>query len=181
MPVTLRLFHDGVSSLTSKFNARVKQHADYQSNCAFSDWQGPGSTYKLTKYSENYGRPDPNSKSAARAREAQLSIMTEIRHLCYMIFECAEWKSKDGFAAITFGRLFSIYKNISDKLVGTLLRARKHGFLHFEGEMLYQRRDDHKIIELSSNINSIRARFGERPLVAGGGEVQCKADDSPGR
>lgn len=37
---------------------------------------------------------------------------------------------------------------ISDKCVGILLRARKHGFVYFDGEMLYQRRDDNVIIKL---------------------------------
>lgn len=31
---------------------------------------------------------------------------------------------------------------INDKLVGLLLRARKHKFIDFEGEVLFQRRDD---------------------------------------
>jgi|688.fasta_scaffold2347436_1 hypothetical protein len=31
-----------------------------------------------------------------------------------------------------------IYNTISDKCVGNLLSARKHGFVSFEGEMLYQ-------------------------------------------
>ena len=33
---------------------------------------------------------------------------------------------------------FQLYNAISDKVVGTLLRARKHGYVYFEGEMLYQ-------------------------------------------
>jgi hypothetical protein len=33
-------------------------------------------------------------------------------------------------------------------VVGLLLRARKHGMVTFEGEMLYQRRDEEKIITL---------------------------------
>lgn len=39
-------------------------------------------------------------------------------------------------------------KVISNKVVGILIRARKHGFVDFEGEMLYQRRDDDKVIRL---------------------------------
>lgn len=31
-----------------------------------------------------------------------------------------------------------MYNTISDKCVGNLLGARKHGFVTFEGEMLYQ-------------------------------------------
>ena len=50
--------------------------------------------------------------------------------------------------AITFGRLFDVYSNISNKLVGILMRARKQGIVDFEGEMLWQRRDDHVIITM---------------------------------
>lgn len=171
MPFTLKLYHCGVSGLKDRFDSRAKKHIDYQTNCAFSEWD-KNRPRKISKEDATYGRPDPNSKSAARAQAAQLSIMTEIRYLCDMVHECAEWRAQDGRAAITFGKLFKIYITISDKLVGTLLRARKHGFVDFEGEMLYQRRDDSKVIELTRNINTIRARFGQRPLLTGGGEIQ---------
>ena len=49
---------------------------------------------------------------------------------------------------ITFGRLFQIYTVISNKVVGVLLRARKYGFVTFEGETLFQGRDDNVVITL---------------------------------
>ena len=49
---------------------------------------------------------------------------------------------------VTFGRLFERYTRISNKVVGMLLRARKQNLVHFEGEMLFQRRDDGVIITL---------------------------------
>ena len=51
-------------------------------------------------------------------------------------------------SSINFGRLFEIYTVISNKVVGILLRARKYGFVAFEGEMLFQRKDDHVVITL---------------------------------
>uniref|UniRef100_A0AAY4E7V4 Costars domain-containing protein n=1 Tax=Denticeps clupeoides TaxID=299321 RepID=A0AAY4E7V4_9TELE len=54
----------------------------------------------------------------------------------------------DGRPAVDFGTLFERYVTISDKLVGVLLRARKQGLVHFEGEMLWQGRDDHVVITL---------------------------------
>jgi hypothetical protein len=51
---------------------------------------------------------------------------------------------------IDFKTLFVIYNAISNKLVGLLLRARKTGLVDFEGEMLFQGRDDHKMIKLIS-------------------------------
>ena len=47
-----------------------------------------------------------------------------------------------GQFAIQFGELFEAYTTISNKLVGMLMRARKQGLVVFDGEMLYQRRDD---------------------------------------
>ena len=38
---------------------------------------------------------------------------------------------------------------------------------------VYQRRDDDKVIELARSINTIRARFGQSPLVLGGGVVEA--------
>lgn len=46
---------------------------------------------------------------------------------------------------------------INDKLVGLLLRARKHKFVDFEGEMLFQRRDDDVSIFMLKPIDEIKA------------------------
>ena len=54
--------------------------------------------------------------------------------------------------AIKFKNLFSIYTKISNKLVGLLLRARKHNYLEFEGEVLFQGRDDETLIKLINEI-----------------------------
>uniref|UniRef100_A0A672MK88 Actin-binding Rho-activating protein-like n=1 Tax=Sinocyclocheilus grahami TaxID=75366 RepID=A0A672MK88_SINGR len=54
----------------------------------------------------------------------------------------------DGRVSVRFGMLFERYVTISNKLVGVLLRARKQGLVHFEGEMLWQGRDDGVLITL---------------------------------
>lgn len=54
---------------------------------------------------------------------------------------------------IKFKELFELYKVISNKIVGLLLRARKYGLVKFEGEMLYQGRDDNVIITMDPNVN----------------------------
>lgn len=92
----------------------------------------------------------PGSKTEARGIKAHESIEDEIRVLCQVIEENGI-PTADGFTEIKFGELFRLYQVISNKVVGLLIRARKHGFVEFEGEMLYQRRDDHVIIKL---INS---------------------------
>lgn len=45
-----------------------------------------------------------------------------------------------------------------------LMRARKHGLLTFEGEMLFQRRDDHVLVELLQPITEIRKAAGLPPV-----------------
>jgi len=67
--------------------------------------------------------------------------------LCSVIEEHGK-PIENGLAEIQFGELFRLYQVISNKVVGVLIRARKHGYVEFEGEMLYQKRDDHVIIKL---------------------------------
>lgn len=55
-------------------------------------------------------------------------------------------RQADGSYVIKFGKLFNAYTRISDKVVGMLVRARRHGFVKFEGEMLYQRQDEDVLI-----------------------------------
>ena len=72
--------------------------------------------------------------------------MKEINECCGIIKDYGR-EVNDGWI-ITFHHIFSIYVAISDKVVGLLLRARKHGLVDFEGEMLFQGRDNDKIIKL---------------------------------
>lgn len=49
-----------------------------------------------------------------------------------------------------------IYVHISDKVVGLLLRARKHKLVDFEGEILFQRRDVDVPIMMLMDMKGIR-------------------------
>lgn len=89
----------------------------------------------------------PGSKTEARGLRAHENIEDEIRVLCQVIEEHGT-PITGAIAEIKFGDLFKLYQVISNKVVGVLIRARKHGFVEFEGEMLYQRRDDNVIIRL---------------------------------
>jgi len=62
-------------------------------------------------------------------------------------------RDENGNIYVYFGRLFERYAKISTNLVGYLIRARKRGWLDFEGEMLWQRRDDDVIITLSDEYS----------------------------
>ena len=49
---------------------------------------------------------------------------------------------------ITFGELFILYQDISDTLVGILMRAKKYKKLFYDGQMLFQGMHNHVIIQL---------------------------------
>ncbi|XP_076056262.1 uncharacterized protein LOC143034205 [Oratosquilla oratoria] len=169
MPVNLRLFHSGVGDMANLFNKKYEEHKTSQLENPFSEWEGAGlNKRRLSREDASYGRPKEGSLSERRSQAAQQHLLQETKFLLENIWDCAQWKHPDGRAAITFGKVFNLYRGISDKVVGTLLRARRHGYLHFEGEMLYQGRDEDKVIELTKNINTIRARFGQPPLPNGG-------------
>ncbi|XP_077207789.1 actin-binding Rho-activating protein [Paroedura picta] len=104
-------------------------------------------TTRLHKGDEGYGRPKEGTKTAERAKRAEAHIYREMKDLCFIIRTMASFR-RDGKAQVTFGDLFERYVRISDKVVGILMRARKHGMVSFEGEMLWQGRDDNVIITL---------------------------------
>uniref|UniRef100_A0A914WH46 Costars domain-containing protein n=1 Tax=Plectus sambesii TaxID=2011161 RepID=A0A914WH46_9BILA len=106
------------------------------------------------KTDPSYGRPEAGSATERRGIKAGNHVGHEILQVCEVIDTAGE--AVEGYKMVTFGHLFGVYSRISDKLVGMLLRARKYGLVHFEGEMLYQRQDDHKIITLLKPIDAIR-------------------------
>ena len=104
-----------------------------------------------------YGKPVEGSKTAARGKQAHQRISNEIVELCAVIEDNGLKAAADNVTAtITFGRLFDIYTVISNKVVGVLLRARKYGFVAFEGETLFQRRDDNVIISLLMPTSKVK-------------------------
>uniref|UniRef100_A0A3Q3WJ30 Actin-binding Rho-activating protein n=1 Tax=Mola mola TaxID=94237 RepID=A0A3Q3WJ30_MOLML len=102
---------------------------------------------RLQKGQEGYGHPKEGTKTAERAKRAEQHIHREIDDMCYVIRTMVD-PDPDGKTRVTFGQLFDRYVRISDKVVGILMRARKHGKVAFEGEMLWQGQDDGVIITL---------------------------------
>jgi len=107
---------------------------------------------KLNKEDPNYGKPVEGSKTEKRGKHAAQLLANEIKMLCSFIKQYGK-EQEDGSVGITFGELFQLYKGISNKVVGLLIRARKHGLVKFEGEMLFQSRDDHVFITLIREPN----------------------------
>jgi hypothetical protein len=95
----------------------------------------------------SYGKPVEGSKTELRGKQAAQLLANEIKLLCEIIKKHGS-QQEDGLTVITFKELFELYKVISNKVVGLLIRARKYGLVKFEGEMLYQGRDDKVIITL---------------------------------
>ncbi|CAN9512193.1 unnamed protein product [Ophioblennius macclurei] len=102
---------------------------------------------RLRKGDEGYGRPKDGSKTAARGDRAHKHIHREMEEMVWIIRDMG-LKDRHGRITISFGRLFDRYVKISDKVVGILLRCRKHKMLDFEGEMLWKGQDDDVVITL---------------------------------
>ncbi|KAI4465157.1 striated muscle activator of rho-dependent signaling-related [Holotrichia oblita] len=117
---------------------------------------------------DEYGRPEKGSLSESRGFKATAQVCKEMLELCEMISLYGEplftplENPNDPRKVISFGDLFTLYTIISDKLVGMLLRARKHKIVDFEGECLFQRRDDHVPIILLKPIEHIREEFQKK-------------------
>lgn len=105
--------------------------------------------------SADYGKPIEGSKTEYRGKQAGVHISAEVVELCEII-ETIGHRLPDGTFGVTFGALFETYTRISNKLVGMLMRGRKQKLLDFEGEMLFQRRDDDVIIRLLRPPNELR-------------------------
>ncbi|NXY85291.1 ABRA protein, partial [Alcedo cyanopectus] len=141
--------HGPVNSLKGRWQEWAERHIMSQKLNPFSDEfdHELAMATRLHKGDQGYGRPREGTKTAARAKKAEAHIQREIRDMCFIIQSMARPRP-DGKIQVTFGELFDRYVRISDKVVGILLRARKHGLVDFEGEMLWQGRDDNVVITL---------------------------------
>ncbi|XP_062140440.1 probable serine/threonine-protein kinase kinX isoform X2 [Drosophila sulfurigaster albostrigata] len=144
------------------FNNQATQHKQSQLLNPFSH-DGRATSPKPTFSKDQYGKPLAGSLTEMRGQKANMHVMKEMLELCQIIdSEGYQVKDEPSMRVIPFGELFNIYNYISDKVVGILLRARKHKLLEFEGEMLYQRRDDDVPIFLLRPIKQIRQELNEK-------------------
>ncbi|XP_056330718.1 actin-binding Rho-activating protein-like [Danio aesculapii] len=134
-----------VKGLTQNWQKWSNEHCENQKKNPFSN--GMVTPPQIQRGQEGYGRPLEGSKTEQRGKDAHFLMNREVTELCQVIREIGQ-SGDDGRTAVRFGTLFERYVNISNKLVGVLLRARKQGLVHFDGEMLWQGRDDGVIITL---------------------------------
>ncbi|KAJ8400867.1 hypothetical protein AAFF_G00392210 [Aldrovandia affinis] len=138
-----------MGDLKSKWALWSQQHMESQKLNPFSeefDYEHAMAT-RLQKGQDGYGKPKEGSKTAERGDRAQKHVHKEMEEMCYIIRDMGK-VDKDGRIYMTFGRLFDRYVKISDKVVGILLRCRKHRMVDFQGEMLWKGQDDNVIVTL---------------------------------
>ncbi|XP_073436882.1 actin-binding Rho-activating protein-like [Dendrobates tinctorius] len=138
-----------ISDLRKEWQLRSEEHMEKQRLNPFSDDfdHQHAMDIRLRKGDKGYGRPEQGSKTEQRGKRALQHVHKEIDEMCLIIRDMGV-RGRDGRIRVTFGRLFDAYVRISDKVVGILLRSRKHGRLDFEGEMLWQGVHDNVIITL---------------------------------
>ncbi|XP_014093497.1 calphotin isoform X2 [Bactrocera oleae] len=156
MPADVMAQDSSLSSKVAMFNKQTQQHQQQQLLNPFSTANGRVSP-KPTFSKDEYGKPLAGSLTEMRGQKANMHVLREMLELCQIIdSEGYNVKDEPKMRVIPFGELFNIYNYISDKVVGILLRARKHKLLDFEGEMLFQRRDDDVPVFLLKPIRDIR-------------------------
>ncbi|KAM7420353.1 hypothetical protein PAMA_014865 [Pampus argenteus] len=144
-----------VKCLKDNWQKWSDEHQEYQKHNPFSHNTRP-IVVVPQRGQDDYGRPLQGSMTEQRGKDAHTHISREVQELCEVIRNIGEQRDKDGAGSSTngkvitveFGKLFEHYVTISNKLVGILLRARKQRLVDFEGEMLWQGKDDHVLITL---------------------------------
>lgn len=98
-----------------------------------------------------------------RGMKANIQVYQEMIELCQVINDAGRpVPDEPELREISFGELFTIYVHINDKVVGLLLRARKHELLTFEGECLFQKFHDHVPIYLLRPFKRIKEIMSEK-------------------
>ena len=105
------------------------------------------SRIKINK-DKNYGKPKEGSAAADRAAKAKLWVQKEVKKLLHVIVTTGS-VNDDGLPCVAFGPLFVTYQDISDTLVGMLMRGKKFKYLEYKGDMLFQGSHDKVMITLT--------------------------------
>ena len=129
---------------------KTDDYANKQKNNIFSSkYTGPkaGGKVKIDTKAADYGKPKEGSKTAARAAKAKEWVKKEIKKLLEVIVKIGG-KDDEGMPCIEFGPLFIAYQDISDTLVGILMRSKKYKYLEYKGDMLFQGCHDKVMITL---------------------------------
>lgn len=141
----------------------IKKGGKFEDDFAFTDdvltacleKQEAALKHLKKKHGKDYGRPKKGSMSDKRGKKYQKNSNEEVVDLCSMI-AIQGTKNKDGSIWVRFGELFRVYQFISNKVVGIMHRARKNRLIHFDGETLWQGKDDNATITLLLPFSDIQ-------------------------
>lgn len=123
------------------WNQRAEQHQTMLETNVFSEkYKGAGGAPKPGD--KDYGLAVIGSETEKRAKAAKAWVDKEIDKLLEVIQEHGKVDAEDGKVVICFGPLFYIYQDISDTLVGILMRSKKRKKVFYKGDMLWQGKDD---------------------------------------
>jgi len=123
-----------------------------------------GNREKMRRKEENWevSLSDDSWYKAPQFRpEGHQSKRTDIEVLCEIIYAHGE-RYDDGTAAIGFTWLFKMFNKAN--VVGILIKAKKHGLVFFDGEIVFasvRSEDDDEFVVLQKPIGDIRRAFGE--------------------
>ncbi|KAH8262032.1 hypothetical protein KR038_005951, partial [Drosophila bunnanda] len=164
-----------VSSRITLFNQAAEQHQNWMMINPFAHYN-VSDMPKRSFGQDEYGKPPAGSLSEQRALQASVWALEQMLQLCEVIESNGEPDPDDQrLRRLEFGHLFNLYSDISDKLMGTMLAARKNGFVEFNGETLFQGRDEIVPVrllrpfqqlktEILAKIEDLRCISTEKPL-----------------
>ena len=135
-----------MDSRISNWEKVYENHKHNQLINPFSLWEGASHRKVLNPTDKKYGWPVLGSMTEMRGKEAKQILSAETE--CLVRFIKSVGVRHGDHVMILFRELFTKYRQISNKLVGLLLRARRDGLVQFDGEILLQNRDENVPIYL---------------------------------
>lgn len=145
----------GIGAATAMWNQKTNEELHQLKTNTFSANYDEeyANANKLKPGDEGYGQAPEGSQSAERVAKAELWVKKQVKMMIDVIEEIGVAGPK-GFKQTNFAELFVAYEKISDTCMGILSRAKKAGYLMFEGEMLFQGVSDNVVITLTSTAAS---------------------------
>ena len=121
-----------VASRAQMWKAKVDSHQETQAKNPFREGSEPVGSSVLKVGDAGYGTAKEGTLTAERAAKAAEWVAQEIDKLLDVIRRIGTTKS-DGTVVVCFGPLFYTYQDISDTLVGIMMRAKKRKFISYPG------------------------------------------------
>ena len=132
---------------------KANAHTDIQARNPFRDGGRAGAEGAPRPGDPEYGRAVTGSQTAERAAKAQDWVEQEIAKLISVIRDIGQ-TGPEGQVSVKFGPLFYTYQDISDTLVGIMMRAKKRKLISYPGDMLFQ--GVHNDVEIFVVVESVK-------------------------